>query len=81
MAELRHRGERMMTKYANGRSGTKLGASRDWLIDMEPYARTPQKSFTEVRDDLRLKRAMQRAVHRDSAPQHLVDSIRNMIRE
>lgn len=70
-----------MTKYANGRSGIKLGTSRPWMIDVEPYARTPEKTLTEVRDDMRLRRVMQRAFRRDAAPQYLVDSIRNMIRE
>jgi hypothetical protein len=70
-----------MTKYASGRSGIKLGASRDWMIDVEPYARTPEKTLTEVRDDMRLRWAMQRALRRDAAPQSLVDSIRNMIRK
>ena len=69
-----------MTKYVNGRSGIRLGASRAWMIDVEPYARTPEKTLTEVRDEIRLKRAMQRAVCRETAPQHLVDSIRNLIR-
>ncbi len=71
----------MMTKYANGRSGIKPGASIDWMINVEPYARTSEKTLTEVRDDMRLRRAMQHAFRRDAAPQHLVDSIRNMIRE
>jgi hypothetical protein len=70
-----------MTKYANGRTGIRLGASRCWMIDVEPYARTPEKTLTEVRDDMRLRRAMQRAFRRDAAPQYLVDSIRNMIKE
>ncbi len=70
----------MMTKYANGRSGINLGVSKGWLIDVESYARTPEKTLTEVRDEIRLKRAMRRAVCRETAPQHLVDSIRTLIR-
>lgn len=70
----------MITKYANGRSGICLGVSKGWMIDVESYARTPEKILTEVRDEIRLKRVMQRAVCREAAPQHLVDSIRNLIR-
>ena len=70
-----------MTKHANGRSGLTWAASGNWMFEAEPYSRTQPESFLEVRDDLRLKRAMRRAVRRDQAPQHLVDSIRNMIRE
>ena len=69
----------MMAKYVNGRSEISLGASRAWMIDVEPYAREPEKTLTEVREDMRLRRAMQRAVSRETAPKHLVDSIRNMI--
>ena len=70
----------MMTKYANGRSGINLGVSKDWVIDVESHARTPEKTLTEVRDEIRLKRAVQRAVCSETAPPHLVDSIRNLIR-
>lgn len=50
------------------------------MIEVEPYARTPEKTLTDVRDEIRLKRAMQRAVCLETAPQYLVDSIRNLIR-
>lgn len=70
-----------MTKYSNDGSGMKQYAGRNWIFDVEPFLGKEQQSFTEVRDDLRLKRAIRRAVCRDSAPQHLVDSILNMIRE
>lgn len=69
-----------MTKYSNGRSGLKPVASGNWNFEVEPFSRVPQKSFTDVRDDLRLKRALQHAVRSERAPQHLVNSIRNMIR-
>lgn len=79
MAELRHWGELMITKYVNGRSGIKLGAGRGGMVNA--YDGWPEKSLPEVRDDVRLRRAMQRALRRDAAPEYLVDSIRNMIRE
>ena len=70
-----------MAKYSSGRSGLTLAPSGKWIFDVETHSRKHQKSFTEVRDDLRLKRAIQHAVRRHSAPKHLVDSIRNMIRK
>ncbi len=38
------------------------------------------KTLSEVRDDMRLKRLLQRAVLADAAPQSLIDSIRGKIR-
>jgi hypothetical protein len=42
--------------------------------------RMPVKSLHDVRDDLRLKRALRRAVERDFAPQSLIDAIKKGIR-
>jgi hypothetical protein len=82
MAELGHRGEsKTMTKYSNGRSGLKPAASGNWICHVEPFSRMLQKTPPEILDDLRLKRAMQHAVRSEPAPQHVVDYIRNMIRE
>ena len=69
-----------MTDHSNDRSRLR-SALGDRIFDVELYSQAQRKTFTEVRDDLRLKCAMRRAVSRDSAPQHLVNSIRNMIRE
>jgi len=70
-----------MTKYSSIRSGMEQLSSRNWIFDVEPFSRKEQMSLTEVRDGLRLKRAMKRAIGRDSAPQELIDSILKMIRE
>ena len=70
-----------MTKTSNRRSGLKLAASRNWIIDIEPYERAAIKTFDDVNDDLRLKRALQRAVSSIEAPQSLIDSIRANIRK
>lgn len=35
----------------------------------------------ETKDDERLRMALRRAVHKDAAPQHLIDSIRRAIRK
>lgn len=69
-----------MTNFSNGRASLKLVASRNWMFDVEPYSRVPQNTHKDVCDDLRLKRHLKRAVGRDFAPQHLIDSIRNGIR-
>lgn len=65
-----------MTKFSNGRASLKLVASRHWMFDVEPYSRTPQRSFDEIRGDVQLKRVLKRAVEREQAPQYLIDSIR-----
>lgn len=70
-----------MTKYSSVRSGMEQLSSRKWIFDVEPFSRKEQMSLTEVRDGLRLKRALKRAIGREPAPQRLVDSILSMIRE
>ena len=69
-----------MTKFSNGKASLKLVASRHWMFEIEPYSRTPPRSFDEVRGDQQLKRVLKRAVERDHAPQYLIDSIRAGIR-
>jgi hypothetical protein len=54
---------------------------RQWMFETEPYSRMPQKTFKEVRDDMRLQKLLKRAVMRDYAPQRLIDSIKNEIRK
>lgn len=71
----------MMTRYPDKRRQLKLAVSRDWMFDVDPYLRTVPKTLPEVRDDLYLKRALQRVVRRGAAPQYLIESIRKMIRE
>jgi hypothetical protein len=41
---------------------------------------TAAKSFAEVRDDIRLKGFLRKAVRRDAAPQYLIDTIREAVR-
>jgi hypothetical protein len=40
-----------------------------------------KRSFDEVRDDIKLRKLLQRAVLRQQAPQSLFDSVRQRIRE
>jgi hypothetical protein len=70
-----------MTDHSNGRSRLKPAALSNRNFDVELYSKAQSKAISDVRDDLLLKRAMRRAVLRDSAPHHLADSIRNKIRE
>lgn len=50
----------------------------NWLIDAEPYSRSTSSAIGS--DDLKLKAALRRAVERDLAPQILIDSIMEKIR-
>ena len=52
----------------------------NWLFDVEPYARPQTNTLVEVRNNLRLKKHLKRAVERDVAPQSLIESIRAGIR-
>lgn len=46
----------------------------------DTYFGDRERSFADVRDDLKVKRALRRAVMRDLAPQRLIDAIRSEIR-
>jgi hypothetical protein len=52
----------------------------NWLYEVEPYPRVQAKTLEDVRDDLRLKKVLKRAVERDLAPLSLIESIRAGIR-
>ena len=52
----------------------------NWLFEIEPYSRSQNESLSELRDNLRLKKAMRRAVENDFAPIELIENIRTMIR-
>ena len=51
-----------------------------WLADVEPYERPQTNTLADIRDNIRLKKLLKRAVERDVAPQSLIDSIRDGIR-
>jgi hypothetical protein len=57
-----------------------LATRPNWLFEIEPYARPQTSSLEDVRDDLRLKKLLKRAVERDVAPMSLIASIRAGIR-
>ena len=52
----------------------------NWLFEIEPYSRPQIDTLADVRDNLRLKKHLQRAVERDIAPLSLIQSIREAIR-
>jgi hypothetical protein len=51
-----------------------------WMLEVEPYFRTDGKTLSELREDLRLKKLLRRAVNREVAPLSLIESIRAGIR-
>lgn len=51
----------------------------NWLFDIEHYSRSNGESLTELRDNLRLKKTLKRAVEKDFAPEYLIRSIRARI--
>jgi hypothetical protein len=52
----------------------------NWLFEIEPYSRPQTETLEDVRDNLRLKKLMKRAVEREVAPLSLIESIRAGIR-
>lgn len=52
----------------------------NWLFEIEPYSRPQTENLADVRDNLRLKKLLKRAVERDLAPVSLIESIRAGIR-
>lgn len=62
-------------------TGSRLRSPRmNWLFEIEPYSRSENVTFQDLRDGLRLKKALQKAVQRDLAPISLIESIRAGIR-
>ncbi len=52
----------------------------NWLFDVEPYSRPQPETLQDVRDNLRLKKFLKRAVENEVAPLSLIESIRAGIR-
>lgn len=52
----------------------------NWLFEIEPYSRPQIDTLADLRDDLRLKKLLKRAVEREVAPLSLIKSIREGIR-
>jgi hypothetical protein len=51
-----------------------------WTFDFVTNSRGRAKTLLDVRDELRVKSALRRAVNRDFAPQSLIDAIKKGIR-
>jgi hypothetical protein len=58
----------------------RISTRANWLFEIEPYSRTQGSSLQDLRDDLRLKKALQRAIECEVAPLHLIEAIRAGIR-
>lgn len=67
-----------MTRFSNGTAKLVPVDNRSWMFDID--TRMPVKTLHDVRDDLRLKRALRRVVERDFAPPSLIDAIKLGIR-
>jgi hypothetical protein len=52
----------------------------NWLFDVEPYSRAQTETLEDVRDNLRLKKFLKRAVENEVAPLSLIETIRAGIR-
>ncbi len=52
----------------------------NWLFEVEPYSRPQTETLVDIRDNLRLKKNLKRAVEREVAPLSLIESIRAGIR-
>ena len=52
----------------------------NWLFEIEPYSRQQTGTLADIRDDLRLKKLLKRAVRSEVAPILLIESIRAGIR-
>ena len=52
----------------------------NWLFEIEAYERPHTNTLADLRDNLRLKKFLKRAVERDVAPLSLIESIRAGIR-
>lgn len=58
----------------------KRGFSRQNWFEIAPYSRATGDSLQNLRDNLRLKKALKQAVMRDLAPMRLIKAIRTDIR-
>ncbi|MEO8042162.1 MAG: hypothetical protein ABI646_06105 [Acidobacteriota bacterium] len=52
----------------------------NWLLEIEPYSRPQTETLSDIRDNVRLKKFLKRAVEREVAPLLLIESIRAGIR-
>jgi hypothetical protein len=69
-----------MTRFSSGKAKLSLVEDRMWTFDFDTNSRGRAKTLLDVRDELRVKSALRRAVNRDFAPQSLIDAIKKGIR-
>ena len=58
----------------------KFSLRTNWLFEVESYSRSQGESLGDLRDNLRIKKALKRAVEREFAPVDLIERIRAEIR-
>lgn len=67
--------------WRNKMAGEKTNAIRmNWLFEIEPYSRPQTATLADIRNNLRLKKNLKRAVEREVAPLSLIEAIRAGIR-
>jgi hypothetical protein len=73
-----------MTNSADEKSFLKKSEEKiirpNWLFEIEPYSRTYGESLTDLRDNIKLKKIVRRAIERDFAPAALIQRIQTGIR-
>ena len=67
-----------MDKFPKTRS---MVRQMDWPPGVEPYSRLHDETLADVRDNLRLKRYLKRALESEVAPLSLIQSIKDQIRK
>lgn len=58
----------------------KISGKTNWFFEVEPYSRVSGESLGDLRDNLRIKNALKRAINKELAPRSLVVAIQNSIR-
>ena len=64
----------------DGSLANRVVSRRDLRFQASPYTHRDGEVLADLRDNLRLKRNLQRAVGRETAPASLIDAIRGRIR-
>ena len=77
MEELAMKG--LSRKYSPLSRARKIALHANWMFEIEPDPRS-RESLISLRDELRMKKLLKRAIAREVAPVRLVEAIRAGIR-
>jgi len=58
----------------------KISRKTNWFFEVESYSRVSGESLSDLRDNLRIKKALKKAINKEFAPRSLVETIQNSIR-